>query len=363
MRFEPICVARRMRCPSPPESVAALRASDEIADPDLVEEAQPLADLLEDAAGDRRFALVEGHRLEDLQGLAHRQRDVVAHRAALQLHRPALGPEPGAVALGALAQRPVGVELGLHRPDAFLEAAAQVGDDALEVLAVGLDALAPRRLRGRRPAPRRARVPRPRDRRAAGRAASSAACRTASAGRCPSARRWRRWPPAPASCRRGPTGAMAPSSSDLDVVGHDLPGVEVPGGAQSLAGRAGAVRRVEGEGARRHLGHADAAVDAGELAREQAVAAVERVDDDDAVGQVERRLDRLGQPALDARAHDQPVDHDVDGVVLPAVERQVVVEALELAVDARLGEAAGGDRLQLLLELALAARGRSAPAR
>ena len=150
-----------------------------------------------------------------------------------------------------------------------------------------------------------------------------------------------------------PHGAMAPSSRDLDVVGYDLPGVEVPGGAQSLAGRAGAMRRIEGEGARRHLGHADAAVDAGELAREQAVAAVEGVDDDDAVGQVERGLDRLGQPALDARPHDQPVDHDVDGVVLPAVERQVVVEALELAVDARLGEAAGRNRLQLLLELAL----------
>jgi hypothetical protein len=57
VRFEPICVARRMRCPSPPDSVAALRREREVADADVVQEAQPVADLAQDAAGDERLAL------------------------------------------------------------------------------------------------------------------------------------------------------------------------------------------------------------------------------------------------------------------------------------------------------------------
>ena len=125
-------------------------------------------------------------------------------------------------------------------------------------------------------------------------------------------------------------GAIAPSASDFGSSGTTLRGVEVPGRAQALAGRAGAVRRVERKGPRRHLGHADAADDAGQLAREEPVAAVERVDDDDAVGEVERRLHRIRQALLHARAHDEPVDDDVDGVVLAAVQRQIVFEALEL---------------------------------
>ena len=98
------------------------------------------------------------------------------------------------------------------------------------------------------------------------------------------------------------------------------------------------MRRIERERARRHLGHADTALDAGELAREQSIAAFERVDDDDVIGEVEGDLDRLGEPALDAGFHDQPVDHDVDRVVPPPVELDVLVERTEHAVDARLGE-------------------------
>ena len=106
--------------------------------------------------------------------------------------------------------------------------------------------------------------------------------------------------------------------------------------AEALAVRAGAVRRVERERARRHLRHAEAAVDARQPPREQPVAAVERVDDDDVVGEVERGLDRFGQPALDAAADDQPIDDDFDGVVAAAIELDVLFERAELAVDARL---------------------------
>ena len=148
-------------------------------------------------------------------------------------------------------------------------------------------------------------------------------------------------------------GAMAPSVSDLVGIGHDARRVEVPRRAQPLAGRARAVRRVERERARRHLGHADAAVDARHLAREQPVAFVEAVDDDDVVGQLQGGFHRLGEASLDPRAHDQPIDDDFNRMVLLAIELDVVVERLELAVDARLGVAALDQRRQLFLELAL----------
>ena len=65
-----------------------------------------------------------------------------------------------------------------------------------------------------------------------------------------------------------------------------------------------------------------------------------RIDDDDVVGEVERDLDRLGQPALDAAADDQAIDDDVDRVVAAPIELDVLLERAELPVDARLREAA-----------------------
>ena len=64
---EPICVASRMRCPSPPESVAAPRAEREVADADVGEKPQPLADLAQHAAGDEVLALGQLERLEQRQ--------------------------------------------------------------------------------------------------------------------------------------------------------------------------------------------------------------------------------------------------------------------------------------------------------
>ena len=58
---------------------------------------------------------------------------------------------------------------------------------------------------------------------------------------------------------------------------------------------------------------------------------------------------------LDAGADDQPVDDDLDRVVLSPVQPDVFVERPQLAVDARPGEAARPNGLQLLLELPLPA--------
>ena len=71
--------------------------------------------------------------------------------------------------------------------------------------------------------------------------------------------------------------------------------------------------------------------------------------------ELQRDLDRLRQPALDPRLQDHTIDDDLDRVVAAAIELDPVVERAELAVDARLREAALPQRLQLLLELALAA--------
>ena len=147
-------------------------------------------------------------------------------------------------------------------------------------------------------------------------------------------------------------GAVAQRSR---VVGDDPARVEIVDGAEPLAVGAGAVRRVERERPWSHLGDADPAHGAGEPPREEAVPAPERVDHDDIVGQLERQVDGIGQPSLDARLDDQPVHEHVDRVVPPAIERDVVVQGDEFAIDARTREASGPKRGQLLPELPLAA--------
>ncbi len=64
---------------------------------------------------------------------------------------------------------------------------------------------------------------------------------------------------------------------------------------------------------------------------------------------------RLGEPALDARLHDQPVDDDVDRMIAPAVELDVLVERTEHAVDARLREPLLLQLGKLFLELPFSA--------
>ena len=141
----------------------------------------------------------------------------------------------------------------------------------------------------------------------------------------------------------------------LGLIGHDAIRIEVVHGPEPLALGARPVRRVERKRARRHLGHADAALDAGQLAREQPIATLERVDDDDVVGERERHLNRFGEPALDAGLHDQPIDDDVDGMVAPPIELDVFVERAERAVDARFREPFLLELRELFLELPFAA--------
>ncbi len=99
-----------------------------------------------------------------------------------------------------------------------------------------------------------------------------------------------------------PTARSRPAASVFVSSGTTRAGSKSNDGAQALTALACAVRRVERERARRHLRNADAAVRARQPPREQSIAAVQRVDDHDVVGQIERDGDRVGQPPLDARS-------------------------------------------------------------
>ena len=105
--------------------------------------------------------------------------------------------------------------------------------------------------------------------------------------------------------------------------------------AESAAARAGAERRVEGELARLELGQRDAARRDSRSARRRAASRRSSCahDLDDAVGELERRLERIGEAAAIFGANDQPVDDDRDAVVLLLVQLRRVRELDQLAVD------------------------------
>ena len=115
------------------------------------------------------------------------------------------------------------------------------------------------------------------------------------------------------------------------------------------------MRRVERERPRRHFGHAHAAPGASEAPREQPIASIQGVDDDDVVSEAEGDLDRFGEATLDARLQDDAIDNDIDRVIAPPIQLDVLVERALLAVNPDLGETARAKRRQLFLELALPA--------
>ena len=79
----------------------------------------------------------------------------------------------------------------------------------------------------------------------------------------------------------------------------------------------------------------------------------------DAVGQLERRLQRVGQPAGDALAHHQAVDDDLDLVLLVAGQPfralQELVDLDDLTIDPGPDVALAGEVLEQRVVLALAA--------
>ena len=132
-------------------------------------------------------------------------------------------------------------------------------------------------------------------------------------------------------------------------VGVDLLLVSEPGAA-----RARAVRRVEREDARLELGEPDAVLRAGESLRERQLVSPDHVDRDQAVGERERGLDRVGDPVPEIRLHDQPVDDDLDRMLELLVELDLLLQQALVTVDLHAGEALVAQPLQELAILALA---------
>ena len=145
-------------------------------------------------------------------------------------------------------------------------------------------------------------------------------------------------------------------------IGNDQFRVDLQVVADARARRAGAVGRVEGEGARLDLVELElVAVRAGPLLGERLAAVrvgrvqVDVVGDDDALGEAQRRFDRVGEPLADAVLDDQTVDHHLDRVLLLLGELDVVAQLAHLAVDERAGVAVAAQQLEQVLEFALAA--------
>ncbi len=120
------------------------------------------------------------------------------------------------------------------------------------------------------------------------------------------------------------------------------------------AARARAVRAVEGEDPRLQLRERDAVLGAGEVLREEQLLAVDHVDHDEAVGEAGRGLDRLGEARPEVRLHHEPVDDDVDRVLELLVERDLLLEQALLAVHLHAREALAAKLLEQVAELALA---------
>ncbi len=130
--------------------------------------------------------------------------------------------------------------------------------------------------------------------------------------------------------------------------------------ADAGAYRAGAIGRVEGEGARFDLVEFELVpVRARALFREWlapvgvVLVQIHEVRDDHALGKPQRGLDGIGQALADAVLDHQTVHHHFDGVLLLLDEFDVIGELPHLAVDQRAGVAVAAQQFEQVLELAL----------
>ena len=156
-------------------------------------------------------------------------------------------------------------------------------------------------------------------------------------------------------------GRQRPLRQRLGHVGNDQLGVDLVLGPEPSARRAGTVGRVEREVAGRRVLEADAAVRTSQVLAEGDgfLFGAVGIDDHDlghALGQRQRRLQGLGQPAPDVVSTDQPVDHHLDGVVLIAGQLQVATigQFDGDTVDPDPGESLLGQIVQQCAVLALA---------
>src|SRR5262245_45312220 len=283
----------------------------QVVEPDVHQETQALADLLEDASGNRGLALGQRQVVEEparvLDGLAHHvgdgpPRDLHAERLGPQARAPAGRARPLGHELLDLRARVLGRALAvpaLERLDDALEAAVTlaVQDDVADRLLQ----LGPRSLQGEAVAPgqhleRLAEVrrlaPGPRRQRAL----------------LERARRVRHEPLRIDLVARADAAALRARA--VGVVEREHPGLDLREGDAALR-----ARQALGEGRGRGFVVGD-------------------LDGGYSVGETQGRLQRIGQPRAEVLAHDQPVDDNVDRVLALLVELDLLAELADRAVDA-----------------------------
>ena len=167
-------------------------------------------------------------------------------------------------------------------------------------------------------------------------------------------------------------GAIAPSLTDRSVFGIDELGVDLVRGAEAVALLAGAVRGVEGEVPRCELVVAGTARGTDEVlaeredlglrqgaVRAQIALTRHELDLGHAFGELQRRLQRVGQPPFESRPVHEPVDHDLDRVLLVAGEAVGALQELgdvdRLTIDPSPHEALPGQVGEQRVVVALAA--------
>ena len=137
---------------------------------------------------------------------------------------------------------------------------------------------------------------------------------------------------------------------------HDQVGVKEHLVPQTITGRAGAKGVVEGEEARLDLVDGEAAHRTGELCRKgRAFFGLGVFDDGEAVGQLQRGFEAVGQALFHAFFQHHAVDHHFDGVLEFLVQRWGFFDEVHDVIDLHALETALLQLGQLLLVLTLAA--------
>ena len=128
-------------------------------------------------------------------------------------------------------------------------------------------------------------------------------------------------------------GLDGPLQDGQGLVRHDQVRVRLQLAAQARAGGAGAEGVVEGEHPGRQFLNRDAAVLAGVvLGEHQVLLLPQEVDDHQPAGEAGGGLHAVRQPLLDIRTDDEPVHHNLDGVLLVLLQLDLLVQLVQIPV-------------------------------
>jgi hypothetical protein len=293
--------------PLPPGERGRRAVERKIPYPDIDQEFQPVADLPEDLPGDPLLPRREGDGGEGVPGGRQRHPGVVGDGEAVDPDGATLGPQPRPPAGGAV--------LGPEQAVEFLPGAGVPGLPE-QTPEPGTDSPLPLPTGEIGGAHRFRQLP----------------------------ERGRRVDPAPArQCEQGGLQVVGdPGVIDRKLhfgdaearVGNEALRVEDRQLPHAVAVGAGAVARIEGEGAGLQGRHADAAFQARLALGKEALLDSERLDGHQPLGKFERLPNRRLQPAVDPGLDDDPVDHHLDRVVAGLGQGDRLFEFVHPAVHA-----------------------------